>query len=72
MGQVDNKSQAMALIVQQKPALVLLDSGLTLQKMLPVLMQVKGGYPRSSASFSLKTHSNRLLQKKQGATPDGF
>ena len=47
VGQADCESQALSLVAQQQPALVLLDSSLTSQEMLPTLIQIKDGYPRT-------------------------
>jgi DNA-binding NarL/FixJ family response regulator len=47
IGQADCDSQALTLIAQWQPALVLLDSSLTSQEMLPTLIQIKGRYPRT-------------------------
>jgi len=67
VGQADYESQALALIAQQQPALVLLDSSLTLQEMLPTLMQIKGGYPRTRCIVLVENAQQQGAAREAGA-----
>lgn len=67
VGQVDCESQALALIFQQQPDLVLLDSSLTLQEMLPTIIQIKGGYPRTRCIVLVENMQQKDAAKEAGA-----
>ena len=67
VGQADYESQALALIAQQQPDLVLLDSSLTLQEMLPTLMQIKGGYPRTRCIVLVENAQQQGAAREAGA-----
>lgn len=67
VGRVDYDSQALALIAQQQPALVLLDSSLTLREMLPALMQIKGGYPRTRCIVLVENVQQQSAAREAGA-----
>jgi len=45
--QADTASDALTLISQQVPVLVLLDSSLDLGEVLPMLVQIRGSYPET-------------------------
>jgi len=66
VGQVDCESQALALISQQQPNLVLLDSSLTLQEMLPTIMQIKGGYPRTRCIVLVENVQQQGVAREAG------
>jgi DNA-binding NarL/FixJ family response regulator len=67
VGQADCVSQALTLISQQQPALVLLDSSLTPQEMLPALMQIKGGYPRTRCIVLVENMQQQGAAREAGA-----
>lgn len=67
VGQADCESQALSMIAQQQPALILLDSSLTLQEMLPTLMQIKGGYPRSHCIVLVENEQQQAVAREAGA-----
>jgi DNA-binding NarL/FixJ family response regulator len=67
VGQADWESQALALIAQQHPALVLLDSSLTPREMLPTLMQIKGEYPRMRCIVLVENAQQQDAARDAGA-----
>jgi DNA-binding NarL/FixJ family response regulator len=67
VGEVDCESQALALISQQQPDLVLLDSSLTLQEMLPMLIQIKGGYPQTRCIVLVENMQQQSAAREAGA-----
>jgi DNA-binding NarL/FixJ family response regulator len=67
VGQADSESQAMALITRLQPALVLLDSSLTLQEMLPTLIQIKGGVPRTRCIVLVENAQQQGAARDAGA-----
>ena len=67
VGQEDCESQALTLISQQQPALVLLDSSLTPQEMLPTLMQIKAGYPRTRCIVLVENVQQQGAAREAGA-----
>jgi len=67
VGKADYESQAFALISQQQPDLVLLDSSLTLQEMLPTIIQIKGGYPRTRCIVLVENMQQQDAAKEAGA-----
>jgi DNA-binding NarL/FixJ family response regulator len=67
VAQADYESQALALIAQQQPDLVLLDSSLTLQEMLSTLMQIKGGFPRARCIVLVDNAQQQGAAREAGA-----
>ncbi len=67
VGQTDCESQALTLISQQQPALVLIDSSLTPQEMLPTLIQIKGGYPRTRCIVLVENVQQQGAAREAGA-----
>ena len=67
VGQADWGSQALALIAQQQPALVLLDSSLTPGEMLSTLMQIKGEYPRTRCIVLVENAQQQDAARDAGA-----
>jgi DNA-binding NarL/FixJ family response regulator len=65
--QADCESLALTLIAQRQPALVLLDSSLTMQEMLPTLMQIKGGYPRTRCIVLVENVQQQGVAREAGA-----
>jgi DNA-binding NarL/FixJ family response regulator len=67
IGQADCESQALSMTLQNRPALVLLDSSLTLGEMLPTLMQIKGGYPRTRCIVLVENVQQQSAAREAGA-----
>ena len=67
VGQADSESQALTLISQQQPALVLLDSSLVLKEILPVFVLVKSKYPRTRCIVLVENLQQQSAAREAGA-----
>ncbi len=67
VGLADCESEALVLIAQQQPAIVLLDSSLTHRETLPTLMQIKGGYPRTRCIVLVENVQQQGAAREAGA-----
>ena len=67
VGQADSELQALALISQQQPALVMLDSSLAPGEMLPMLVQIKDGYPRTRCIVLVENVQGQGAAREAGA-----
>ncbi len=67
VGLEENESQALAQISRQQPAIVLLDSSLALQEILPLLSQIKGGYPRTRCIALVENVQQQSVAREAGA-----
>ena len=66
-GQADCESQALALIAQLHPALVLLDSSLVFREQLPAIIQIKDGYPHIGCIVLVENVQQQSAAREAGA-----
>jgi len=67
VGQADSELQALTVISQQQPALVMLDSSLAPGEMLPMLVQIKDGYPRTRCIVLVENAQQQGAAREAGA-----
>jgi DNA-binding NarL/FixJ family response regulator len=67
VGQADSELQALTLISRQQPALVMLDSSLAPGEMLPMLVQIKDGYPRTRCIVLVENAQQQGAAREAGA-----
>ncbi len=67
VGQADHVYQTMAMIAQHQPSLILIDSSLTTEDILPALAQIKGGYPRTRCIVLVDNIKQQSASREAGA-----